>query len=57
MTGGAFQARAKQFLSSVANPVLEKPFETTALHPAIAQVIDANTTSGTWLTAKLDEAM
>jgi CheY-like chemotaxis protein len=27
MTGGAFTSRAQQFLDSVPNPILEKPFQ------------------------------
>jgi CheY-like chemotaxis protein len=57
MTGGAFHGSAKQFLRAVANPVLDKPFETHALHQAIAQILDSHAVSGTWLTAQLDEAV
>lgn len=57
MTGGAFNGPARQFLRTVTNPVLEKPFETRALHLAIAQVLEVNTISGTWLTSQVDEAL
>jgi CheY-like chemotaxis protein len=57
MTGGAFHGSAKQFLRAVPNPVLDKPFETHALHQAIAQIVEAHAVSGTWLTAQLDEAV
>jgi hypothetical protein len=36
---------------------LDKPFETHALHQAIAQILDSHAVSGTWLTAQLDEAV
>jgi signal transduction histidine kinase len=39
MTGGAFEPRAQQFLRSVSNPCLEKPFETRALHVALAAIL------------------
>jgi signal transduction histidine kinase len=57
MTGGAFHGSAKQFLRAVPNPVLDKPFETHALHQAIAHILEAHAVSGTWLTAQLDEAV
>ena len=51
MTGGAFTLPTRQFLSTVSNPLLEKPFERRALHDAIARVLQANAaTSGTWRT-------
>ncbi|HXX66356.1 MAG TPA: ATP-binding protein [Polyangiaceae bacterium] len=37
MTGGAFTARAKAFLESVANPCLEKPLDTSKLRSLIAR--------------------
>jgi hypothetical protein len=39
------------------NPILEKPFETVALHAAIAQVLEANMVSGSWLTAHIERAV
>lgn len=57
MTGGVFHSPAKAFLRAVPNPVLEKPFETHALHEAITQVLEARAVSGTWLTAELEQAM
>jgi len=49
MTGGAFTLPTRQFLGTVSNPLLEKPFETNALHVAIARVLEANVAvSGTW---------
>jgi CheY-like chemotaxis protein len=57
MTGGVFHSPAKQFLSTLANPVLEKPFETHALHQAIAQALEASAISGTWLTAEMEQAI
>lgn len=57
MTGGAFNAPAQQFLRTAANPILEKPFETRALQLAIAQVLDANAVSGTWLTGAIERAV
>jgi signal transduction histidine kinase len=57
MTGGAFHAPAAQFLRTVHNQVLEKPFETHALHEALAQVLEPRAVSGTWVTAKVKHAM
>jgi PAS domain S-box-containing protein len=37
MTGGAFTARARQFLESVVNPCLEKPLDTSKLRSIIAR--------------------
>jgi len=54
MTGGAVNTRAQQFLRSVPNPVLEKPFETRALHGAIAQILESRAISGTWRTRLVD---
>jgi signal transduction histidine kinase len=48
MTGGVFDPQVKQFLRTVANPVLEKPFETRALYEAIGQVLERKAVSGTW---------
>jgi signal transduction histidine kinase len=39
MTGGVFDARAQQFLRGLPNPQLEKPFETRALHQALAAIL------------------
>jgi signal transduction histidine kinase len=50
MTGGAFNAPAQQFLRTVANPLLEKPFEMRTLQAAIAQALEAKAISGTWPT-------
>lgn len=50
MTGGAFHAPAQRFLRTLANPTLDKPFETRALQEAIAQVL-SHAISGTWLRA------
>ena len=58
MTGGAFTLPTRQFLASVSNPLLEKPFETAALHQIIAQVLDANgAVSGTWATGPVEAAV
>lgn len=57
MTGGVFHPAAREFLSRVAHPVLEKPFETRALHEAIAQVLETRAVSGTWLTAEVEQAI
>jgi CheY-like chemotaxis protein len=57
MTGGAFNSAAKEFLRRVIHPVLEKPFETQALHEAIARVLEAQAISGTWLKANIEQAM
>jgi CheY-like chemotaxis protein len=35
MTGGAFTSRAQQFLDSVPNPILQKPFSTEELLQAV----------------------
>jgi signal transduction histidine kinase len=56
MTGGAFTLPTRQFLASVSNPLLEKPFETRALHYAIAQVLEATAAvSGTWATRPVEQ--
>jgi hypothetical protein len=39
MTGGAFTTRARQFLSQVDTPMIEKPFHPGQLH-AIVHAID-----------------
>lgn len=57
MTGGVFNAPSQQFLATVTNPLLEKPFETVALHAAIAQAVEQRAVSGTWLTQEIQEAM
>jgi signal transduction histidine kinase len=58
MSGGAFTLRTRQFLASVTNPLLEKPFETRALHHAIAQVLEARAAvSGTWPAGQVEEAV
>jgi signal transduction histidine kinase len=57
MTGGAFDPPARQFLRTVPNRVLDKPFEVNALHEAIAHVLEARAVSGTWRTAAIEEAM
>jgi signal transduction histidine kinase len=54
MSGGVFHSPAKEFLRSVTHPVLEKPFETQALHEAVARVLDAHAVSGTWLKAEIE---
>jgi CheY-like chemotaxis protein len=36
MTGGAFTPRAQEFLDSVSNPILQKPFSTVELLQALA---------------------
>ena len=41
LTGGAFTARARDFLESVTNPRLEKPIGLDALRAAIETVLDA----------------
>jgi signal transduction histidine kinase len=56
MTGGAFSDPAQQQLDALPNPVLEKPFETRALHLAIARVVGEQATSGTWLRQRVDRA-
>jgi signal transduction histidine kinase/CheY-like chemotaxis protein len=57
MTGGAFNDRAQQLLSTLSNPLLEKPFETRALHSAIARVVEEQVASGTWLKGRIDRAV
>jgi CheY-like chemotaxis protein len=39
MTGGVFDARAQQFLRSLPNPQLEKPFESRALHRVLGAIL------------------
>ena len=41
VTGGAFSERARQFLASLTNPCLDKPFNSARLFECIAQVLDA----------------
>jgi signal transduction histidine kinase len=55
MTGGAFNGPAQQFLRTVSNPVLEKPFESRSLHAVIAQVLEAKLVSGTWRTREMEQ--
>ncbi|HEX2872318.1 MAG TPA: response regulator [Polyangiaceae bacterium] len=57
MTGGALHAPTQQFLRASSNPLLDKPFETRALHEAIARVLDAGAVSGTWLAADVSQAV
>ena len=57
MTGGACHAPAELFLRTVRNQVLEKPFETHALHEALSQILEPRAVSGTWLTADVKHAM
>jgi CheY-like chemotaxis protein len=57
MTGGPFHSSALQFLRTVQNPVLEKPFETRVLYEAMAQVLEAQAVSGSWPTARVDQAV
>lgn len=58
MTGGAFTLPTRQFLASVTNFVLEKPFETNALHHVIAQVLEGKgAVSGTWPAGRVEEAV
>jgi CheY-like chemotaxis protein len=40
LTGGAFTPRAREFLQSVKNPVLEKPLDLDLLRRHIAQMIE-----------------
>ena len=40
LTGGTFTRRAEDFLRSVKNPRLEKPFDRAALMSALAQVLE-----------------
>jgi signal transduction histidine kinase len=46
LTGGTFNSQARQFLGSVANRHVEKPFGAEALQGSIAQVLLANETTG-----------
>jgi CheY-like chemotaxis protein len=39
ITGGAFTAEGRAFLDGVANPVLEKPFDTPAVRRAIRALV------------------
>lgn len=39
LTGGAFSARARRFLETTANPVVEKPFEPTSFRSIINQIV------------------
>ncbi len=57
MTGGTFHAAAKAFLRTVPNQVLDKPFETHALHEVLARVLESRAISGTWRTANVGQAM
>jgi CheY-like chemotaxis protein len=41
MTGGAFTQQAKDFLSGVANPVVEKPFDIRALRQLVSRRVAA----------------
>jgi CheY-like chemotaxis protein len=38
MTGGAFTARAREFIAKVSNPVLEKPFSADAVETLVASL-------------------
>jgi nitrogen-specific signal transduction histidine kinase/CheY-like chemotaxis protein len=40
LSGGAFTSRSRQFLASVANPSLEKPFEAAELRSVIRRCLD-----------------
>ncbi len=42
MTGGAFTARARDFLRRVGNPRLEKPFEFEQLHAIVGERLAQN---------------
>ena len=42
MTGGAFESDAVQFLDSVPNPLLDKPFTTTGVQQALQRIIAAH---------------
>jgi signal transduction histidine kinase len=57
MTGGAFHSATEHFLRSISNPVLDKPFETHALHQVLAQVLEARAISGTWRRASIQQAI
>lgn len=48
LTGGAFSGPGHQFLSSISNRVVEKPFDARSLEQAVANVLDGNPRSGTW---------
>jgi two-component system cell cycle sensor histidine kinase/response regulator CckA len=41
MTGGAFSQQAKDFLSDLSNPVIDKPFDIRALHALVNQRVAA----------------
>jgi len=57
MTGGAFNDPTQNWLHSLPNPPLEKPFEIRALHSAIARVADAQVPSGTRLSRRVHRAV
>jgi signal transduction histidine kinase/ActR/RegA family two-component response regulator len=57
MTGGAFQSHDREFLRTMQNPVLEKPFETRSLHEAVARALEGAAVSGTWRKADLTRAV
>jgi CheY-like chemotaxis protein len=48
LTGGAFSGPGRQFLASVPNRVIEKPFDARSLEQAVANVLEGNPRSGTW---------
>lgn len=39
LTGGAFSARARRFLETTVNPVIEKPFESTSLRSVVNRLV------------------
>jgi PAS domain S-box-containing protein len=39
LTGGAFSARARRFLETTVNPVIEKPFEPTSLRSVVNRLV------------------
>ncbi len=49
LTGGAFNTRARDFLSEVSNRVVEKPFDVAVLYAIIAQAVDANAASSPFI--------
>ena len=48
LTGGAFNVQTRQFLTSISNRVIEKPFEAKTLQRVISQMLEKDPLSGTW---------
>jgi signal transduction histidine kinase len=57
VTGGALSGPSRQFLGSVSNLVVEKPFEARTLQLAIARVLEIYPRSGTWPMRETSQAV